>query len=183
MSEIEIGSIDSWSISSEWSKEVTGEDLVRVNETLWEARKYRGKIGSSVASNSKIAAFIKFLIIEISYELFWNHLGCFRIDGGVGDQQFLSKLFVSCMLPLYETQADTYGLQNEFELDYHFLVTFDSYLLYVQNAITVDPNGRKMNEKKLIRFLEVVVSHWSITSQEWLNLTDSIQQRIERKNS
>jgi hypothetical protein len=166
MAEIELGGFETGGTSSEGGKEVSQEDIVRVNESLGEARKYRGRIGSSIASNSKLAEFIKFLIITISADEFWDGLDAFWIRQDLGEPVFLGRTFVACMLPLYEEKADELELNKEFPLDYHILVTFQNYLMYVQQVFAHDQESRKVDEKKLNAFLKTVVSIWEIKLEE-----------------
>lgn len=167
MSEIELWwGLDTNMGSNDGGKEVSAEDIVRVNESLGEARKYRGKIAGSVASNSKIAEFISFLFLTIDHTSFREHLDCFVVVQPVWEPLFLSKVFVACMLPLYPEKADELGLHKEFPLDYHFLVTFQSYLMYVQQIFAHDTEARKADENKLKEFLKIVIELWGIIMAE-----------------
>lgn len=173
MSEIELWWwLDTNMGSNDGGKEVSAEDIVRVNESLGEARKYRGRIASSVASNSKIAAFISYLFLVIEDDSFWDELECFWIPSELGESSFIVKIFVACMLPLYEEKSDELWLDKEFPLDYHFVVTFQSYLLYVQQVFAHDAEGRKVDEKKLKSFLKKIIEIWDIKVAE----NDSIEQ-------
>lgn len=166
MSEIEIGSIDTGTTNNEWSGEVSQEDLIRVNEWLWEARKYRGKIGSSIASNSKLAQFITYLVVTIDQQEFREYLDCFWIANPLGESTFLVKMFIACMLPLYREKADELWLSTEFTLDYHFDVTFKNYILYIQQLFAHDTESWKVHEKDFIRFITMVIRQRSISLWE-----------------
>ena len=171
MSEMEINNSDTGVSHQEWSGEVSQEDLIRVNEWLWEARKYRGKIGSSIASNSKLAQFITYLVVTIDQQEFRENLDCFWIHNSLGEPIFLAKTFIACLLPLYEEKADEFWLSTEFVLDYHFLVTFESYILYIQQLFAHDQESRKVNEKKFISFIKMVVTQRSIAISDHQSLS------------
>ncbi len=174
MSEMELWwGLDTSIGSNDGGKEVSAEDIVRVNESLGEARKYRGKIAWSVATNSKVAAFISFLFISIDNDEFRDNLGCFVVPQAIGEPVFLSKIFVACMLPLYPEKADELSLDKEFQLDYHFLISFQSYLLYIQQVFAHDNEARKADEKKLKEFLRVVIELWAITMAEHESLENT----------
>lgn len=175
MSEMELWwGLDTNVSSNDGGKEVSTEDIVRVNESLWEARKYRGKIAGSVTSNSKIAAFISFLFLTIDHDIFRDNLDCFVVVQPVWEPVFLSKVFVACMLPLYPEKADELALDKEFALDYHFSVNFQSYLLYVQQAFAHDNEARKADEKKLKEFLRIVIELWGVPSIETDNYNNQL---------
>lgn len=163
MSEIEINSIDTGVSTQEWSKEISQEDIIRVNESLGEARKYRGKIWSSVASNSKLAEFIKHLVMSIDDNEFWERLDCFWITSALWEPLFLAKTFVACLLPLYEEKADELWLSTEFPLDYHFVVTFQTYMYYIQQLFAHDQESWRVDEKQFIQFITMVIKRRSIT--------------------
>jgi len=74
------------------------------------------------------------------------------------------------MLPLYPEKADELGLDKEFPLDYHFLITFQSYLMYVQQIFAHDTEAWKADENKLKEFLKIVIELWGITMAEDENL-------------
>lgn len=169
MSEIEVGwGFDSVNTGAEWGdgQEASQEDVVRVNEALGEARKVRGRISTSIAANTKLADFIKFLIITISSESFRDGLDAFWIRQDIGEPVFLAKSFVACMAPLYEEKADELGLHKELQLDYHIFVSFQNYILYVQQVFAHDEDGRKVDEKKLLAFLKTVIGLWDIKMGE-----------------
>lgn len=167
MSEMELWwGLDSSIASSDWWKEISAEDIVRVNESLWEARKYRGRIASSVAGNTKVAEFIKYLFLVIESDEFRETIDCFTVRNPLGDASFLSKTFVACMLPLYPEKADELWLDKEFTLDYHFLVNFQNYLLYVQWVFAHDAESWKADEKKLKEFLKIIIQLWNIAMTE-----------------
>jgi hypothetical protein len=77
------------------------------------------------------------------------------------------------MLPLYPEKADELSLDKEFQLDYHFLISFQSYLLYVQQVFAHDNEARKADEKKLKEFLRVVIELWAITMAEHESLENT----------
>jgi hypothetical protein len=172
MAEIEIGWFESWNSGAEWSSEITQEDLVRVNEGLGEARKVRQGIGASVAVNSKLAEFIKFLFVNQGSNDFWDGLDCFWISNNLGEASFMARIFVACMLPLYEEKADEFWLNNEFPLDYHFMVSFQSYLSYIQKVFTAEQEVWKIDEKKFRDFLKTVITTYNIQMTE----QDSLEQ-------
>lgn len=169
MSENEIGGgFDA--INTGWessdSGEVSQEDLIRVNESLGEAKRVRGQISWSIASNTKIAQFIHYLVMQIADNSFWDALDCFWVRKDLGEPYFLSHTFVACMLPLYEEKADELWLNKEFPLDYHILVNFQNYILYVQQVFAHDKESWMVDEKKLIGFLKVVLKLRAIPLSE-----------------
>ena len=172
MAEIEIGWFESWNSGVEWSSEITQEDLVRVNEGLGEARKARQWIWASVATNSKLAEFIKFLFINQGSDEFWDSVGCFWINNNLGEASFMAKLFVACMLPLYEEKADEFWLNNEFPVDYHFIVSFQTYLSYIQKVFAEEQEVWKIDEQKFREFLKNVITTYNIQMTE----QDSLEQ-------
>ena len=172
MDEIEIGWFESRINALEWSCEFWQEDLVRVNEELWEARKVRQGIGASVAANSKLADFIKFLFLNQISNDFRDNLDCFWINDNLWEASFMARLFVACMTPLYEEKADEFWLSNDFVVDYHFSVNFQSYLSYIQKVFSQEQEAWKMDEKKFREFIKSVITTYNIQMSE----QDSLEQ-------
>ncbi len=171
MADLEIGGLESsQNTGNEWS-EVSKEDLVRVNEQLGESRKYRGMIGSSVTTNTNIAAFLKFLIVEINANEFWDTIECFYVRAGIGELMFLSTTFCACMLPLYPEKADELWMDKAFSVDYHIPISFYDYLPYIQKVFAHDKESWKVDEKKFIVFLRKIVDLWNIVPEDKLALS------------
>ncbi|MFA7284526.1 MAG: hypothetical protein WC004_01750 [Candidatus Absconditabacterales bacterium] len=148
------------------SGEVSQEDLIRVNEQLGESRKYRGMIGSSVATNSKLAEFLKHLIVQVNSNEFRDALDCFYVKTELGEAIFLSTTFCACMAPLYAAKADELALQELFAIDYHVDTSFHAYLQYIQKLFAHDKESRKVNEKKFLIFLKLVISLRSLQPED-----------------
>lgn len=70
----------------------------------------------------------------------------------------MSTTFCACMAPLYVTKADELALQNLLTVDYHVDLSFHSYLQYIQKLFAHDKESRKIDEKKFLVFLKLVIN-------------------------
>ena len=69
----------------------------------------------------------------------------------------MSNTFCACMAPLYAAKCDELALQALFVVDYHIDLSFHDYLQYIQKLFAHDKESRKIDEKKFLVFLKLVI--------------------------
>ncbi len=145
-------------------KEVSAEDLVRVQESEGKARQIAGQIAASQQQWGQLAKFLIKILQELYDEKrFWDHLGLFTISGQEAfNQTFLHEELIAMVLPFFAPWGDEFEMQKFFPIDYHFTRTLANLTgYYVALTGHYDRIGL-MDREKMRKFLLVMLEHYGV---------------------
>lgn len=151
-----------------WGKEVSAEDLVRVQESEGKAKQIASQIIASQQQWGQLAKFlIKILQDLYDEKWFWDHLGLFTISGHEAfNQTFLHEELIAMLLPFYATWGDEFEMQKFFLVDYHFTRTLANLTeYYVALRGHYDRIGL-MDREKMRKFLLIIMEHYGVIRME-----------------
>jgi hypothetical protein len=145
-------------------KEVSAEDLVRVQESEGKARQMAGQIAASQQQWGQLAKFLTKILQELYDEQwFWDHLVLFTISGHEAfNQTFLHEELIAMLLPFFASLGDEFEMQNFFPIDYHFTRTLANLTGYYVTLTGHYDRIGLMEREKMRKFLLVMLEHYGV---------------------
>lgn len=160
------GTIDAWlnTTGPIWEgAEVSEEDLIRVSESLHQAKVVHQQIQWAHQKNRKLADFLNFLMQEVKNDQIWKVLIelCTVQDSTWLNLTLALQELVAFFAPFFQEQAEQHGVYELFQNIPHVdHINSKSYKSYIEEVSTHSSIMKDMEKEKVDDLVELILGYF-----------------------
>lgn len=152
--------------------EASEQDMVRVSESMQKAKSIGAQIQSTQIQNTKLAQFLSYLLNTIQDENVWAILidlfskPDIETTSNDANMMFAVEEMVVLFLPLYVSQVEEYGIDEQFSaVSYRISLDEQSYLRYIHSLYNHYPLYEQIDKDTFSSLITALLVYHGLVQQ------------------